>query len=737
MKNKQLYNKIYLVMYLFIFMYLPPIIKNVNILIPLTIYSFILIILKYRSVLKTITIKNNYKSIIKLIFLYFFWYIISIILNTFISGKFYFYNYFINFYSLSLVFVFTIICSLYLLLNCKVNKIDFNELINLIIISGLIQSFLAILALLSSDIKTFFVNVMYKNTGDNLLIHKYNVERRFFGFANNMLDSYGFGTGVIAALPLYVSLKNNKIWLLAIPFLLMVPLLNSRTGLVVFGISVVIYFIYIFKNNLFDKFKKIIPIALGFIALLTISVFLFNPATIDWIIRDFSSFFTNKFGTFNVLFSKKFWKLPDFLGLVIGKGYNVAGFGGMTKVLGFSSDVGYINEIWKTGIIGLLLMINIFIRLTKCMFSSSEKENRFLIAFLTISIILCNVKFYVINCSLGMTIYIILVLNDMLIFKKQKNKLKNEDLISIIVPIYNVEDYLEKCIKSLVKQTYKNIEIILVDDGSPDNSSVICNKYEKIDNRIIYIKQKNKGLSGARNTGIKNSNGKYLIFVDSDDYVSEFFVEDLYRALIETKADISVCDYQEFNEGETPILRYEKNYSLETFTEKEKFQNLYNNLRTITTVAWNKLYKKDIFEDLEYFEGLYHEDEEIICKILDKANIVTYINCKNYYYLQRTGSITGNYSLKRKDILVGLESKMKFFKQKNYKLLYSRALYDYYFQLIYQYSMIKRCFNDEEKILKDIEKKIIKLKNEVLFNLYLNPLRKVKIIVYLFKIKGV
>ena len=160
-------------------------------------------------------------------------------------------------------------------------------------------------------------------------------------------------------------------------------------------------------------------------------------------------------------------------------------------------------------------------------------------------------------------------------------------------------------------------------------------------------------------------------------------------------------------------------------------------MRTITTVAWNKLYKKDIFEDLEYFEGLYHEDEEIICKILDKANIVTYINCKNYYYLQRTGSITGNYSLKRKDILVGLESKMKFFKQKNYKLLYSRALYDYYFQLIYQYSMIKRYFNDEEKILKNIEKRINKLRNEVLFNLYLNPLRKVKIIVYLFKIKGV
>lgn len=328
-----------------------------------------------------------------------------------------------------------------------------------------------------------------------------------------------------------------------------------------------------------------------------------------------------------------------------------------------------------------------------------------------------------------------LVLKDMLNLKEKKYKVKNNELISIIVPIYNVEKYLKKCVDSLINQTYKNIEIILVNDGSPDNSALICEEYAKKDKRIVYILQKNKGLSGARNTGIVNSKGKYLIFVDSDDYVDIHFVEDLYRALLEKNADISVCDYQEFEEGTEPSKTYNEEYYIETYTGKEKYKNLYNNLRTAMTVAWNKLYKREIFEEIKYCEGLYHEDEEIICKILDKASVVAYIDSKNYFYLQRAGSITGNYNLKRKDILVGLKYKMEFLEKKNYSFLYSRALYDYYYQLIYQYMMIKKHYSEEKETLEKIEKEIEELKSKVLKNLFLNPLRKLKVMIYLIKIK--
>lgn len=735
MKNKYSMDKIYLVIYLFILMYLPPIIKHINILLPLSAFSLLMIFYKHKNSLKLIGVKNDYKPIIKMIGIYFVWYIFTIIFNYLISGKFYSYNYFINFYSLSLVFIFTAICVLYVFLYCKDKKIEFDELIKLIIIAGLIQAFLAILALISSNVKDFFVETMFKNTGDNLLIHKYNVERRFFGFANNMLDSYGFGTGIIAALPLYLSLKDSKKWLLTVPFLLMVPTLNSRTGLVVFCISTVFYILYIWKNKVFDEFKKIVPITFGVILLFVVSVLIFNPTTIEWIIKDFSSFFTNKFGTFNVLFSERFWKLPNFLGIIIGKGYNIAGFGGMQNIIGFSSDVGYINEIWKTGIIGLSIMCVIFYKITKNMLLNSTKEEKFLVIFITFSFLICNIKFYVISCSLGVTIYMMLVLKDMLNLKEKKYKVKNNELISIIVPIYNVEKYLKKCVDSLINQTYKNIEIILVNDGSPDNSALICEEYAKKDKRIVYILQKNKGLSGARNTGIVNSKGKYLIFVDSDDYVDIHFVEDLYRALLEKNADISVCDYQEFEEGTEPSKTYNEEYYIETYTGKEKYKNLYNNLRTAMTVAWNKLYKREIFEEIKYCEGLYHEDEEIICKILDKASVVAYIDSKNYFYLQRAGSITGNYNLKRKDILVGLKCKMEFLEKKNYSFLYSRALYDYYYQLIYQYMMIKKHYSEEKETLEKIEKEIEELKSKVLKNLFLNPLRKLKVMIYLIKIK--
>ena len=119
----------------------------------------------------------------------------------------------------------------------------------------------------------------------------------------------------------------------------------------------------------------------------------------------------------------------------------------------------------------------------------------------------------------------------------------NKPLISVVVPVYNVEQYLKKCLDSIIKQKYNNLEIIIVNDGSTDNSQKICQEYVKKDKRIKLITQKNQGLSAARNTGIDNAHGKYISFVDSDDYLDLEFINELYNTIIENKSDISACDF--------------------------------------------------------------------------------------------------------------------------------------------------------------------------------------------------
>lgn len=166
------------------------------------------------------------------------------------------------------------------------------------------------------------------------------------------------------------------------------------------------------------------------------------------------------------------------------------------------------------------------------------------------------------------------------------------ELISIIVPVYNAEKYLHRCIDSIINQTYKNIEIILVNDGSTDISSSICDKYAQIDERIKVIHQENAGVSVARNMGIDNSSGKYIMFVDSDDWVDEQIVEHLYKKIYEKQADIAICSHYEIN-GETNQL---KKLFIEEYVsgEKEVANFINNNWGTsLISVPWGTLYKRE------------------------------------------------------------------------------------------------------------------------------------------------
>lgn len=218
-----------------------------------------------------------------------------------------------------------------------------------------------------------------------------------------------------------------------------------------------------------------------------------------------------------------------------------------------------------------------------------------------------------------------------------------EDLISIIVPIYNVEVYLKKCLDSIIHQTYQNLEIILVDDGSPDNCGKICDYYAQKDPRIKVIHQKNGGLSDARNTGLKQATGNLIGFVDSDDYIHENMFQMLFENLKKYQADIAVCGIQCVDKKGTVI---QKNNQKE-ITILEKEEALYSLVASekIVSVVWDKLYKKALWENVQFPTGKVIEDLATTYQVLEKADRIVIDERIGYYnLLQRKDSIMYNRS---------------------------------------------------------------------------------------------
>jgi len=213
-------------------------------------------------------------------------------------------------------------------------------------------------------------------------------------------------------------------------------------------------------------------------------------------------------------------------------------------------------------------------------------------------------------------------------------------LISIIVPIYNVEPYIRKCIGSILNQTYKNLEIILVEDGSPDKCAEICDEYSLKDNRVKTIHKKNGGLSSARNAGIDIASGEYIGFVDSDDWIENDMYESLYKTLKEHNGDISVCGRYIVQGGRiTTISDTEVAYE---FSRKEALAELVlDECRGIKNFAWDKLYKKELFDTIRYPEGRCFEDIFTTYKLFAIASKIVEIKSPKYYYLLRGDSICG------------------------------------------------------------------------------------------------
>ncbi|MEZ3503750.1 MAG: glycosyltransferase [Lachnospiraceae bacterium] len=248
-----------------------------------------------------------------------------------------------------------------------------------------------------------------------------------------------------------------------------------------------------------------------------------------------------------------------------------------------------------------------------------------------------------------------------------------EPLISIIVPVYNVEAYLKRCVESLRAQTYRNLEIILVDDGSPDNCPAICDAYGRQDKRIQVIHQKNMGLSGARNSGIDIAKGSYLAFVDSDDYVAPDFIQSLYELLRETGCSIGQCRFT-YVQGKP--LDAGKGRSFQIFQGERLMEQLYGpeEEATFFVVAWNKLYRRELFEHIRYPLGRIHEDEATTYRLFHKGGKLAFLDCALYgYYTGNDGSITAHFSGKRLQWLEAHEERISFFKENGYEWLLPRA----------------------------------------------------------------
>lgn len=216
-----------------------------------------------------------------------------------------------------------------------------------------------------------------------------------------------------------------------------------------------------------------------------------------------------------------------------------------------------------------------------------------------------------------------------------KDKPLDMDKVSIIVPVYNVESYLVKCIESILGQTYKNFEVIIVDDGSRDNSGLLGDQLSREDDRIHVIHKKNGGLSSARNEGLKNARGKWIMFVDSDDYLSIDCLNSLVFAAKDTESQISVCN----------MVRVFENAPDQPFYAPVNSQTVLDGIKRFRTLeqpsVCNKLFKADLLENIEFPEGKFYEDTYIYHQLCYKANKIVLTGKNGYYYLYRNNSIVG------------------------------------------------------------------------------------------------
>lgn len=311
---------------------------------------------------------------------------------------------------------------------------------------------------------------------------------------------------------------------------------------------------------------------------------------------------------------------------------------------------------------------------------------------------------------------------------KEKKNLKEDKKISIIIPIYMVEKYLKRCIDSVTNQTYRNLEIILVNDGSKDNCEKICDEYKQVDHRIKVIHKENGGLSDARNAGLEIASGDYICFVDSDDVINCNYIKILYKNMIDNNADISECNFKRFNDDKqleeiNNIQNNKINKDIVTLTSDKMLEDRFYNKKYVvqSTVVWNKMYKKELYDKIRFPKGKLHEDEFTTYKIVNNANNIVITSDELYYYRQnQEGIMKSNFNEKRLVALEAIKQSKEFFKRQGKINIYNKVNIRYNDKLINNYCLTKKYIENSEEIQKKILKEIrenYKTINEINFTM--------------------
>lgn len=265
--------------------------------------------------------------------------------------------------------------------------------------------------------------------------------------------------------------------------------------------------------------------------------------------------------------------------------------------------------------------------------------------------------------------------------------MSKEDLISVIVPVYNVAGYVDVCINSIISQTYRNLEILLVDDGSTDDSGSICDRYAEKDSRIVVLHKENGGLSDARNYALDRARGEMIAFVDGDDWIHPRMYEVMQNVMNETQSDLVTCGFERENKD---FVKEVVNISLSDVQLLTR-DDAMSDIDIPLVVAWNKLYRRSLFDGIRYPVGKLHEDEFIIHRILWKCRQIAVISSALYFYTEREGSIIARMTPVRiHDALEAFEDRILFVDKEKWTGVFPVVLKRYCDYTIDRYYEIKR-----------------------------------------------
>lgn len=298
-----------------------------------------------------------------------------------------------------------------------------------------------------------------------------------------------------------------------------------------------------------------------------------------------------------------------------------------------------------------------------------------------------------------------------------------EEKVSIIIPIYKVEKYLPRCVNSVLNQEYNNLEIILVDDGSPDRCGEICDNYAYIDSRIKIIHKKNGGLSDARNAGLEIATGEYISFLDSDDWIHEKYIQTLYYLLKKYNSDISVCNFMRTDDENVKLDFIKEN--IYEYTSIEALEQLCGKFYVQLVISWGKLYKKSLFKTIRFPYGKIHEDEFTTYKLLYSAKKIVLTEQPLLYYWQREDSIMGEgFKLKNKlNVIEAYTERADFFEKNDLLTLrdYTNKTMFFQYKTILEKTNWLQNIEDRKLIInnfRNLKKNLNKGKSDFKFQLF-------------------